>query len=381
MCLSSKITLEERSLWLLLIFKVNISLISLMSVCFVFISLRQIINYKNAVSDQLKWTIGNRLGLSLFNKILSCRSERIEKIKRGEFTLSLENESQSAAALLISYLRLWEVSLSLVIYSGILFYTAPLVAAGIVLVISAVVYALSFLFKRTHLSAVHSVSARRNAYNFASQRFGLWQQIKLSSTLGVELSLLGKLFQEMLNARREIITSSMSLNLFYIPLTSAVFFMCLYVFVEVISIEIASIILFVLIMLRLIPIGQSYQNVIARISVYDASLIRLQELFDITERDREIIDQGLGLKNICKGFAFEAVSFSYSSNKKPVFKDVSVNVPIGEITAITGPSGAGKTTFVELLAGMRSPNSGKVLVDDRDLQDYKLRDLDDKWLL
>ena len=70
------------------------------------------------------------------------------------------------------------------------------------------------------------------------------------------------------------------------------------------------------------------------------------------------------------------VSFKiHLSKKKPVFNDVSVTIPIGKITAITGPSGAGKTTFVELLAGMRVPKSGKVLVDGRDLRDYKLHDL------
>ena len=141
------------------------------------------------------------------------------------------------------------------------------------------------------MSAIHGVSVRRKAYNFASQRYGLWQQIKLSSTLGSELIQLSKLFQVMLNVRREIITSSMRLSLFYIPVTSAVFFLCLYIFVEVVKIETASIILFVVIMLRLMPIGQSYQNGIARISIYDASLSKLHELFDISNRYREVVDE------------------------------------------------------------------------------------------
>ena len=39
-------------------------------------------------------TVGTRLGLSLFEKILSCQSERIERLKRGEFTLFLADECQ-----------------------------------------------------------------------------------------------------------------------------------------------------------------------------------------------------------------------------------------------------------------------------------------------
>ena len=158
-----------------------------MTVCFFLILSRQIVNYKNSViSDQLKWTVGTRLGLSLFETILSCQSERIEKLKRGEFTLFLADECQKTASLITSYLKLWEVMVSLIIYSGLL-YTAPLVAFGIVLMLTSVVYAFSFLIKKTHVSAIHGVSVRRQAYNFASQRYGLWQQIKLSSTFGSEL--------------------------------------------------------------------------------------------------------------------------------------------------------------------------------------------------
>ena len=87
-------------------------------------------------------------------------------------------------------------------------------------------------------------------------------------------------------------------------------------FVEVVKIETASIILFVVIMLRLMPIGQSYQNGIARISIYDASLSKLHELFDISNRYREVVDEGLALKTIRDGFAFERCFIQDSFKQK-----------------------------------------------------------------
>jgi ATP-binding cassette subfamily C protein len=54
--------------------------------------------------------------------------------------------------------------------------------------------------------------------------------------------------------------------------------------------------------------------------------------------------------------------------------DVSLEFPKGTISVLTGPSGAGKTTISDILIGFRSPDPGQVLVDDRPLSDFALRE-------
>jgi ATP-binding cassette subfamily C protein len=58
----------------------------------------------------------------------------------------------------------------------------------------------------------------------------------------------------------------------------------------------------------------------------------------------------------------EGVSFSYS--EAPVLSDVTMKFPHGKFVVLTGPSGAGKTTIVDLIAGLLTPNDGAVYVDD-----------------
>jgi ATP-binding cassette subfamily C protein len=67
---------------------------------------------------------------------------------------------------------------------------------------------------------------------------------------------------------------------------------------------------------------------------------------------------------------FEHVSFSYGLHS--VLKDVSMVVPAGKITLITGASGAGKTTVSDLLVGFYRPDSGRVLIDDDSLDEIDL---------
>jgi ATP-binding cassette, subfamily B, bacterial len=72
---------------------------------------------------------------------------------------------------------------------------------------------------------------------------------------------------------------------------------------------------------------------------------------------------------------FRHVSFAYSDGEPPVLCDVSIDVPAGMRLGITGVTGAGKTTLVNLLSRFYDPTQGQVLLDGIDLRDYRLTDL------
>lgn len=71
---------------------------------------------------------------------------------------------------------------------------------------------------------------------------------------------------------------------------------------------------------------------------------------------------------------FSNVSFSYNQNEQ-VLKNVSIKIKPGEVVALVGPSGAGKTTFINLIPRFFDVTNGSIKIDGRDVRDFTLNSL------
>ena len=78
------------------------------------------------------------------------------------------------------------------------------------------------------------------------------------------------------------------------------------------------------------------------------------------------------IKEFRNSIRFENVTFSYSGTNESVLLAVNLELLRGKTTAIVGRSGSGKTTLVDLILGLYQPTSGKILVDDIDLNSLEI---------
>jgi subfamily B ATP-binding cassette protein MsbA len=103
-----------------------------------------------------------------------------------------------------------------------------------------------------------------------------------------------------------------------------------------------------------------------------------RRLFEILDTVPAIVDKpdATPLPDIKGHIKFENVTFSYGDNPDaPILIDVSIDVRPGELLALVGPSGAGKTTMVNLIPRFFDPISGSVSIDDRNLVGVQLTSL------
>lgn len=109
------------------------------------------------------------------------------------------------------------------------------------------------------------------------------------------------------------------------------------------------------------------------------ALAAAERVYKILEHKEHIlqIDNPVVLTNFKHRIEFNNVSFAYETDKY-VLTDINLTINNGEIIAFVGPSGAGKTTLVNLVPRFFDPQKGSVVIDGTDLKRYKLRSLRQK---
>ncbi len=111
---------------------------------------------------------------------------------------------------------------------------------------------------------------------------------------------------------------------------------------------------------------------------------RIQESSAAGDRIFEIIDtkpnivsapDAIELKGFFNSIVFDDVSFHYEDAEGPVLHNLSFEVLKGEIIALVGPSGGGKSTLVDLIPRFYDPTAGRILIDGKDLKQIKVESL------
>lgn len=104
-------------------------------------------------------------------------------------------------------------------------------------------------------------------------------------------------------------------------------------------------------------------------------IVGAERVLGLIDQDLEMPNEGKIVKDDIQGkIEFRNVRFSYDE-KQEVLKGVSFTVKPGETVAIVGATGAGKSTIISLITRLYDINSGQILIDDVDVQDYELYNL------
>lgn len=118
-----------------------------------------------------------------------------------------------------------------------------------------------------------------------------------------------------------------------------------------------------------INIGNFYNSLITATAY-------LERIFETLDVEPEIQDapHAIEMPEIQGNVVFDDVVFSYEDSQ-PILNHVSLNVEAGQSVALVGPTGAGKTTIINLLSRFYDIDSGQILIDGIDIRDVTLKSL------
>lgn len=96
-----------------------------------------------------------------------------------------------------------------------------------------------------------------------------------------------------------------------------------------------------------------------------------RKVFEMLDREPKMAPRGEYIPETLQGaITLDNVSFTYASSSTPVLKNFSLRIEPGEVVALVGPSGGGKSTIVNMILGMYDPTEGSVLIDDVPINQY-----------
>ena len=134
-------------------------------------------------------------------------------------------------------------------------------------------------------------------------------------------------------------------------------------------------IMFILVFALLIPPAKNFSSAFYNIQQGLASSERIDAIMDA---NIEIYDQADAepIKEFKDQIEYRGVSFAYNNyDSQPVLTNINATVKKGKMLALVGQSGAGKSTFVDLLPRFYDVLLGQILIDGLDIRHYKLNDL------
>jgi ATP-binding cassette, subfamily B, bacterial MsbA len=111
-------------------------------------------------------------------------------------------------------------------------------------------------------------------------------------------------------------------------------------------------------------------------AIIQPGLVAGERVFEFLDAPVEIRDRdgARPFPGVREEIRYDGVTFAYRPGE-PVLRDISFRVAAGTVTALVGPSGAGKTTLVDLLGRFYEPTEGRILVDGEDLTAFTITSL------
>ena len=309
------------------------------------------------------------LRLALLQSILATRWDYFLHQPIGKLANSMALEAKRSAQAYIFGITMLTFFIQSFIYAGIalaMSWQATLAVFGIALFILSISHRLVRMTKRAGkkqtLLSKSLLFRLTDTLQSVKPLKAMAREKLAGAILSTETSKLNRALQKQ-------VISQAALGAIQTPLFAIVIALGIYLALDRWNMQFATVMVLVVLLSRVLATLGKVQKTYQKVVMHESAFWSIKRAIEKADAARE---QSSGTQNatLVSGIRLEHVTFGYDDTR--VLNDISLQIPAQSLTTIIGPSGTGKTTFIDLIIGLYQPNSGTVWLDDTPLPEINL---------
>jgi len=305
-----------------------------------------------------------------FRQALQAQTAYYDEHGSDEILNAIVTQSEYAGAVIKRIVLLIEQGAISLIYVSIALYIAPVMTILTALLLGVVLLTMRFAVESGYAVGDRIADANEQLHRSAQAGTQGIRDVKLfglsEETFESFASAVDKYYRSsVLKARNEA-----AMDNIYQMVTAIAVFILIYFALTFAALSVASLGVFLFAMFRLAPRVSTLNNLTYQTASNFPHLVRTQRFIDELSNQREVDTGERKPPSPVRNIKFTDVSFSYGEER--VLNDVSFEAERGELVALVGASGAGKSTIVSLLSRLYDPDSGEITANGVPIEEFEL---------
>lgn len=316
--------------------------------------------------------VATALRLNLIEALLASRWQYYLRQPVGSLANSVATEAYRAANGFEHSVIVLALAIQVLVYAVVAVFISWQATLASLFIGLFLLLVLHRLVRATRRAGANQTQLLRYLLAYLSDVLNSVKSLKAMSRDNVADAILRDQTIQLEKATRREVISRAALMALQEPILAAITAAGLYLALVIWELSLPEVMVMVFLLTRILGLlnktQRKYQQLAVQESAYWALRKAAEDATAAAERN-----SGTGEPSLRFGIELRNVQFSYG--EKTIFKQLNIEIPIKTFTAVTGPSGVGKSTLIDLLCGLAEPNSGNILIDGKSLHEIDLR----KW--